>query len=137
MAKASPLIPLPKGFSPFLELVGVAFEKVEDETTRSVLEVTEKLLNSQRLAHGGVTYTLADCGMGGAAIGSLSEGETVRTVETQIVYFRAAGMGKLICDARVIHRGKRIAVVECEIKQRGQLVAKAIGTFSVQKKKAA
>jgi uncharacterized protein (TIGR00369 family) len=137
MAEASPPIYVPKGFSPFLELVGVVFEKVEDGTTRCMLEVTEKLLNSQRLVHGGVTYTLADCGMGGAAIGSLIEGETVRTVETQIVYFRAAGMGKLVCDARVVHRSKRIAVVECEIKQRGQPVAKAIGTFSVQKKKAA
>jgi len=137
MAKASPPIPIPKGFSPFLELVGVAFEKVEGGTTRCRLEITKKLLNSQRLVHGGVIYTLADCGMGGAAIGSLSESETVRTVEIQIIYFRAAGMGKLVCDARAVHRGKRIAVVECEITQRGQLVAKALGTFTVQKKGAA
>ena len=136
MAKKPQIVPLPKGFSPFLELVGVVFEKVDAGSTRCFLDITDKLLNSQRLVHGGVTYTLADCGMGGAAVGSLGAGETVRTVESQIIYFREAGRGKLVCDSRVVHKGKRIAIVESEITHRGQLVAKALGTFSLQKKKA-
>ncbi len=129
MPNESPIVA--RGFSPFLDLVGVTFEKVEGGTARAAVEVTDKLLNSTRVVHGGATFTLADCGMGGALHSHLGEGERVRTVETQIVYFRAASTGKLICDATVVHRSKRIAVVECEVKQRGRLVAKAIGTFSV------
>jgi acyl-CoA thioesterase len=122
---------VPRGYSPFLEYVGVTFDMAENGAARAVLQVDEKLLNSTRAVHGGATFTLVDCGMGGAVVASLGEGERVRTVETQIVYLRGAGTGKLICDAKVIHRGRRIAIVECEVKQRGQRVAKAIGTYSI------
>jgi len=125
----------PKGFSPFLEMVGVTFTKVGDGQSRAVLKITEKLLNSTRIVHGGATFTLADCGMGGALFSCLEEGERVRTVETKIAYFKGVKSGTLTCDSRVIHRSRSIAVLESEIKQRGQLVAKALGTFSIFKGK--
>jgi acyl-CoA thioesterase len=125
----------PKGFSPFLELVGVTFTTIENGYSRSVVEVSERLLNSSGIMHGGATFTLADCGMGAALYSCLDEDEQCRTIETKIVYFRAVGSGALTCDSKVIHRSKRIATLESEIKQRGHLIAKALGTFSVYKGK--
>jgi len=72
----------------------------------------------------------------GAAIYSCLEGdEKVRTIETKIVYLKAVKSGTLTCDTHVVHRSKSIAALESEIKQRGKLVAKAIGTFSIYKGK--
>ena len=57
------------------------------------------------------------------------------TIETSIFYFKAVSAGALTCESRVVHRGKRIAVMEAEIMNGEQLVAKAVGTFSIYKGK--
>jgi len=129
MPKKFPL--RPRGFSPFLEMVGVTFTTMENGYSQSVLEVNEKLLNSSKIVHGGATFTLVDCGMGAALISCLDDGERCRTVEIKIAYLKSVKSGILMCDAKVIHRSKSIATLESEVRQRGQLVAKAIGTFSV------
>jgi acyl-CoA thioesterase len=124
-----------KGFSPFRELVGVTFTKVENGYSHCFLEVDKKLLNPARIVHGGAIYTLADSGMGVALYSLIDEGELFLTIEANIFYFKAVSSGTLTCESRVVHRGKRIAVMEAEIKNEGELVAKAMGTFSIYKGK--
>ena len=43
--------------------------------------------------------------------------------------------GTLICETKVIHKGKNISVLESEIMNKENLISKAIGTFSIFKKK--
>jgi len=124
-----------KGFSPFRDLVGVTFTRVDDGYSHCVLEVGKKLLNPAGIVHGGALYTLADSGMGAALFSFVDEGELFLTIETSVFYFKAVSSGTLTCEARVVHRGKRIAVMEAEIKNGEQLVAKAVGTFSIYKGK--
>jgi len=124
-----------KGISPFRDLVGVTFTKVDNGYSRCVLEVDKKLLNPAGIVHGGAFYTLADSGMGAALFSSVGEGEMFLTVETSIFYFKAVSSGTLTCESKVVHRGKRIAVMEAEIKNGEQLVAKAVGTFSIYRSK--
>ena len=124
-----------KGLSPFRDLVGVTFTRVDDGYSHCVLEVDKKLLNPAGIVHGGALYTLADSGMGAALFSFVDEGELFLTIETSVFYFKAVSSGTLTCEARVVHRGKRIAVMEAEIKNGEQLVAKAMGTFSIYKGK--
>ena len=124
-----------KGFSPFRELVGVTFTKVEDGYSHCVLEVDKKLLNPAGIMHGGAIYTMADSGMGAALYSYVGEDEMFLTIEASMFYFKAVSSGTLICESKVIHRGKRTAVMEAEIRKEGQLVAKAMGTFSIYKGK--
>jgi acyl-CoA thioesterase len=120
-----------KGFSPFRELVGVTFTKVENGYSHCVMEVDKKLLNLVGFVHGGAIYTMADSGMGAALYSFLDEDELFVTVEANIFYLKTVSSGTLSCEAKVIHRGKRTAVMEAEIRNEGQLVAKATGMFSV------
>ena len=122
-----------KGFNPFGELLGLHFTKCEEGSSQCVLEVSEKLLNPHKVLHGGVIYSMADTGMGGALYSYLDEDELCATVEIKIVYFTAVTSGTLTCDTKVIHRSKKIATLESEIKKDGDAVAKAIGTFSIFK----
>ena len=124
----------PKGFSPFLEQVGVSFTEIENGYSQAVLEVTDNLLNSMGVLHGGATYTLVDCGMGAAIFSCLEEGNMARTLEAKIAYFKPAASGTVTCDTRVIHKSKTIATLESDVRQDGALIAKAIGTFSISKK---
>jgi acyl-CoA thioesterase len=73
--------------------------------------------------------------MGAALYTCIDEDELCATIETKIVYFKPVSSGRLTCDTRVVHRSKRIATLESEIKGDRHLIAKAIGTFSVFKEK--
>ena len=119
------------GFNPFGDLIGLQFVKCEGGQSRSTLEVEPRLLNPHGVVHGGVLYSMADTGMGGAMYTVMEKEELCATIEIKITYFKAVRSGTLVCDTRIISRGKRVAALESEITSDGRLVAKASGTFSV------
>ena len=112
-------------------MVGVTFSKIEKGQSQAVLEVQSNLLNATGILHGGATYTLVDCGMGAALYSSLGRGRKGRTLEIKIAYLKSVTSGTVTCDTRVIHKSKTIATLESDVRQDGDLVAKAIGTFSL------
>jgi len=119
------------GFNPFGDLIGLQFVKCEGGQSRCTLEVEPRLLNPHGVVHGGVLYSMADTGMGGAMYTVMEKEELCATIEIKIVYFKAVRSGTLVCDTRIISRGRRTAALESEITNDGRLVAKASGTFSV------
>ena len=119
------------GFNPFGDLIGLQFVKCEGGQSRCTLEVEQRLLNPHGAVHGGVLYSMADTGMGGAVYTVIDKDELCATIELKITYFKAARSGTLVCDTRIISRGRRVAALESEITNDGRLVAKASGTFSV------
>ena len=123
------------GFHPFGELIGLNFSQLENGHSRCALQVTDKLLNPNRVLHGGVIYSLADTGMAGALHMELNEDESCATVEISIVYLAAVTAGTLTCDTRLVHRSKRIAILQSDVENDGRLVAKALGTYSIFKTK--
>ncbi len=127
----------PEGFDSFGEYVGLTFTKWDKGYSQCTVEVDGRLLNPYRSLHGGVAFTMADSGMGFALLSMLEEGERCATVECSIVYFRAVKSGTLTCDTRVIHKSKRIAALESEIRQGGLLLAKAMGTWSIYQERRA
>jgi len=129
MAKKIPL--KSKGFNPFGELIGLNFTKMEKGFSQCILEINKNLLNPHNVLHGGVVYSMADTGMGGALYPQLNENESCATIELKINYFKPVNSGTLICDTKVIHKGKRIATMESKIKKDDKLIAKAVGTYSI------
>ncbi len=117
--------------NPFGELLGLDFATVVDGHSQCSLEIREELLNPYGVLHGGVIYSLADTGMGGALHSCLQEDELCSTVEIKIVYFRPVASGTLTCNSEVIRRGRRLAFTESEILKGDRLIAKATGTFSI------
>ena len=124
-----------EGFNPFGELIGLHFSKCEKGYSQCVLEVNEKLFNPHKVLHGGIIYSMADTGMGAALYAYLSQDELCTTVEIKICYFGAVVSGTLTCDTKVIHKGKKIAFLESEIKNNEGLIAKAMGTYYILKRK--
>ena len=124
-----------EGFNPFGDLIGLAFTRAEEGCSQCVLEVATKLLNPFRILHGGATYTMADTGMGAALLSCIDADQQCSTIEIKIVYFKSVISGTLTCDTKVIHKSKRIATLESEIKHEGRLVAKALGTWSIYQEK--
>lgn len=99
--------------------------------SRCTLEVGERLFNPHGVLHGGVLYSMADTGMGGALYSLLGGDELCSTVEVTIYYFKPVRSGTLVCDTRVVHRTKRVAALSSEIDCGGETVARATGTFYI------
>ena len=131
MAKKFPL--QTEGFHPFGDLIGLMFTKLEKGYSQCTLNVEKKLMNPHGFLHGGVMYSMADTGMGAALYSLLEENELCATVEVKIAYFKPIKDGNLICETKVIHKGRNISVLESEIMTNGNLISKAFGTFSIFK----
>ena len=116
---------------PFADLIGLVFETQEQGRSLCRLDVQERLYNPQFVVHGGILYTMADTGMGGALYPLLAPGEYCATVEIKISYFKAVRSGSIECATILIHKGKTIAHLESDIRNEGHLVAKASGSFSI------
>ena len=124
-----------KGFHKYGDLIGFYFTKFEKGYSQCVLEVNKNHFNPHNVVHGGVMYSMADTGMGGALVSLLEKDELCATVEIKISYFKPVKEGELICNTKVIHKGKTIGVLESEILNGETLVSKASGTFSIFKAK--
>ena len=120
----------PDGPGPFAQLLGMNFEEMEDGRSIVSLKVNEHHLNPHGIAHGGVTFSLADSACGGAAVSAIGEPRIV-TQDMLIRYHGPARPGKITASARVIHHGQRTITVDCQVNQEQILVASATATFAI------
>ncbi len=87
--------------------------------------------NPQGVAHGGVAYSLADSAMGGALSSQLDAGFWCATIDLKMNYHVGVREGLLICEATVLHRGKRVGNIDARLFQHDRLVASANGNFAI------
>ena len=92
-------------------------------------EASGRYANPMGTLHGGVLCDLADAAMGVAYLSTLAEGETFTTIELKINFLRPVWNAKLRAEARVVHAGKVVGLIECDIlDERRRLVARASST---------
>jgi len=120
---------LPLRLSPFASLVGL--KAVADGTSKCYLDINETHFNVNGSVHGGVLSSLADVSMGWKIFEQLSAEESVATLEMKINYFIPVSSGTLIAEGTLLHRSRRLIIVETKITCGELLVAKATGTFYV------
>lgn len=118
---------------PFAEFLGIRIATLEPGAARLSLTLRPELLNSHHGAHGGVIMTLADVALAVAAIARDGTAKGAYTVDLS-VSFLGPGQGTLLAEGRCLRLGKSIAFSEGEVRDdRGELVAKAIGTFKLKR----
>jgi len=115
---------------PFADLLGVEVTEAENGHAAGRLEMREELSwNADRqMAHGGVTFTLADT-VGGAALVSEVD-QPVPTIDMRIDYLDA-GTGDLRAEAEVVRVGGDVGTVDVEVyaEEDSTLVADARGVY--------
>ncbi len=125
----------------YLDLLGM--QRVEPEAgwdSQTELVVDARLVNpGGSTAHGGAIFSLMDTCMAGALRRKLEPDEFPSTIESKINYIKAAKLGTvLLCSSRVVTKGKRVCVLQGEIRDdQGDLVAMATATFTPVKIKPA
>lgn len=120
---------------PVARLIGFKLTEVSAGVARGELNLTSRHAGPGGTAHGGILCDLADAAMGLAFASALKPRQSAVTVELKINFLRPVWRGQLVALARVVHRGRRLGVVESSLSdETGRLVAKACSTCMVLSK---
>ena len=112
------------------------FQLAEAGEGRAVFRGTPDatMLNPLGSVHGGWAATLLDSALGCAVHTTLAVGESYTTVEFKVNLVRAImpDTGEVVCEGRIVSRGRRIAVSEATLKTvDGKLLAHGTETCLV------
>ncbi len=114
---------------PIARLIGFQLISAGDGTSVFEMEADERHWNPMGTLHGGVLCDIADIAMGFAYASMLEEGESFTTLEIKINFLRPVWKAKLRATARIVKKGKKIGLVECDVTdEKGTLVARASST---------
>jgi len=116
--------------APIGKLLGLKL--LQAQTGMAVVEfiADERHANPAGTLHGGVLCDLADAAMGFAYYTTLAADESLTTLELKINFLRPVWKATLRANARVVHAGKLVGLVECDIlDERQRLVARASSTM--------
>ena len=120
--------------SAFYQLLNMKIEEVHDNYARLSIQIDKKHIQFLETVHGGVMASLADSAAAWAIYGSTNMKGTPVTVEMKINFLKPVKSGKLVAEARNIHRGSRISVSDVEVKNgEGNLIAKSLVTYYMLK----
>ncbi len=129
---------VPEGFeplfrsSPFLDLLGPIYNKLNDRELVVGFFATEKHCNARGLVHGGVISSLADVALGYSAVVSQDEARPLVTANLSVDYAGAAKLGDWIeIHTDVQKVGGKMAFANCYVQVGSKRIARASAVFSV------
>lgn len=116
---------------PLKDFLGLTIEPGEGSAVAE-LELDERHLNPNSVAHGAVPFAMMDTAMGAAVMSILDEGQFCATIEMHTRFVRGPSSGMLRATAQVVHAGRRIVHLEAStVDDRGKLVASATSSYAV------
>jgi len=112
--------------APIGKLLGLKLLQAENGTAVVEFVADERHTNPMGTLTGGVSSLIADVAMGFAYSTTLAADESFAAVELKINFLRPVWKATLRANARVVHAGKLVGLVECDIlDERQRLVARA------------
>lgn len=118
---------------PYYHPLGLEIVEVAENFARVKMAYSKDMVNPYGMINGGILSTLADAAVANALLGAYDD-EILTTIEFKMNFWRAAKTD-VYGEARILHRGKRLAVSEVEIKDaKGEALAKGLFTYAVSKR---
>ena len=116
---------------PFKELLGLEVEHGDGRASAWV-DVSDRHMNPNAVAHGAVPFALMDTAMGAAVMSVVDEGKLCATIEIHTRFHRGARGGRLSAEATVLTKGSRVVHLEARTTDdSGRLVATATSSFAI------
>jgi uncharacterized protein (TIGR00369 family) len=114
---------------PIAKTLGINLVDIGEGTAIATMKVGPQFYNPMGTVHGGIMTDLADLSVGVAIASLLKDDESFTTLELKINFLRPVFETELRAEAKVVHKGKTIGVVETVLKNSdGKDVARAIAT---------
>lgn len=117
----------------FSQWLGVEIDKIDLGICHLRASINTEMLNGFRIAHGGISFSLADSAL---AFASNSRGVKCVSIETSISHVKKVSEGDVIfAEAKEIYRGRTTGIYDITLKnQHGQIVALFKGTVFITDK---
>ena len=114
---------------PIMTTLGMELIRVGEGVADISMDVDSRFHNPMGTVHGGIVTDLADAAMGVAMMSTLKAGESFTTLELKMNFLRPVTKARLTAEAKVVHRGKTIGMVEMVVKNgEGKVVARGTAT---------
>lgn len=114
---------------PLGSLLGIELISWGDGQSEFVLDADPKLANPMGTVQGGVICSLGDAALGTAYMSTLDLDESFATIDLTVHFIRPVWDSQLTANARVLHKGDTIGLVECEVRSDDEkLIARLSGT---------
>ena len=114
---------------PVARLIGFKLSEVDKGRAVIRLQSGPQHANPMGTLHGGILCDIADAAMGIAWSTLLDEAESFTTLELKINFFRPVWNAELTAEARVIHGGRTIGLLDARVTdEKGRLIAFATST---------
>jgi uncharacterized protein (TIGR00369 family) len=114
------------------DLVGFEIKESSEGRAVTTLQAGPQHANPMGTLHGGILCDIADAAMGYAFASTLREGESFTTIDLRITFLRPVWKAALQAEAKVVHRGRTVGYVECDVTdERGRVIAKSSSTCMV------
>jgi len=123
---------------PFHRALGIKMRMGPNREGIAYIEVDPEVHYGNRWAHGGMAAVLSDIASGIAIALQMEEDGRKAidgTIELKVNFLRKVYEGDMTATATVVHLGKRLAVTDVDITNKGELCAKAIATFMLSRSK--
>jgi acyl-CoA thioesterase len=115
--------------TPYYKYLGIQVMEANNGFAKLRLEFKDCLTHPFGYFHGGAIASLADSAGINSVLTTLNDEEKALTLEMKINYLLPVKDSAICAEARVIHRGKKSAVADVDVKSDdGHLVAKAVVT---------
>jgi acyl-CoA thioesterase len=121
---------------PFYRFMGIRLTKAGRGRSEIRMQVNGRVTQLAGFAHGGVSASLIDSAIGLALCTIIDQGTAITTIDLQVNFLSPAKPAILTARGRIIHKGKRTAVGDCEVTdEHGQLVSKGTATYLILERK--
>jgi len=120
--------------APYYQLLQISLEEIDEGFARFRMPFRKEITQAYGVVHGGAIATLADTAVAFALMTLIQPGERVTTAEFKINFLSSVYSGEMIGEARIVNKGKRLAMADMEVKnESGELIAKGLATYAVLK----
>jgi 1,4-dihydroxy-2-naphthoyl-CoA hydrolase len=99
--------------------LGIEFVEISAERVVARLTVTDKLLTTTGVVHGGTLMAFADTIGAAGTVANLAEGQRTATLESKTNFIAGTKAGVIQAVATPIHKGRRTQVWETRITDEG------------------
>jgi 1,4-dihydroxy-2-naphthoyl-CoA hydrolase len=122
-----------QGLMPLCATLGITADKLGPDEVVLSLDWAPTLTTGNDILHGGIVMALADSAGGACAFLNLPEGAGgTATIESKTNFLTATRSGTVKAHCHPLHIGKRVIVLETEIRgDNGKLAAKVIQTQAI------
>lgn len=102
----------------FSQWLGITLLHIEEGYVKIQMTVRKEMTNGFGIAHGGITYSLADSCL---AFASNAHGKHAVSIETAISHTQAVSVGDILtAEAQLKHLSKRLGIYEVTVTNQSQ-----------------